>query len=209
MWRQPVLVGETPNQVRLVPTQVTGDGIQPKVVGEMALQVVTQCHSGGARWSIGLSTPGEPMSDARDDLLQPALPLEIVSGVIESLVQPRYSKAQLAIVETRILYGPSDQGFADCLEIEIEHPFAKSTTRVRRRTIVSDVRWQDSDPSRVCPAVVMPDVVADESGIDDEDRPGLMRVRWVDVVGESGVEDLGEAIETRIEGTNSLVVSVR
>jgi len=209
MWRQPVLVGETPNQVRLVPSQVSGNGLEPKVVGEMALQVVAQCHSGGSRWSIGLSPPCEPMSDARDDLLQPALPVEIVSGVIECLVQPRYRKAQLGVVEARVLYGPSDQGFADCLDIEVEHPFAKSTSRVGRGTIVSNVRWQDRDLSRVCPAVVMSDVVSDEAGIDDEDRPGLMRVWWVDVVGESGVEDLGEPIETRIEGANSLVVSVR
>jgi hypothetical protein len=37
-----VFVGEAANQVGLVPPQVAGDGLEPKAVVEVALQVVTQ-----------------------------------------------------------------------------------------------------------------------------------------------------------------------
>jgi hypothetical protein len=62
---------------------------------------------------------------------------------------------------------------------------------------VGDVGREDRHGSPVCTAVVTGQVVTDFASVDDDYRPGVVRVPRVPVLHEPGVEDLGD---TRNDG---------
>lgn len=105
--------------------------------------------------------------DSLDDAFEPRFPLEIFSGSLERIVQPRDLSAQSSVFESRIVHRPADEAVSDDFPIEIEDSFAEATTGVGGLTIVSDMWGKDSDSSGVGSAFVMIDVVSDGSSVDD------------------------------------------
>ena len=78
---------------------------------------------------------------------------------------------------------------ADDIGIEVEHALPEPGRR-RRAAVVDDVRRQDRHHRRVGGTVAAVEVVADGARIHDEQRPRVVRVRWIRVRPERRVEDL-------------------
>ena len=80
--------------------------------------------------------------------------------------------------------------------VEVEHALAEAV-RGGRPAGVRDVRRQQRDRGAQRAVLVAVEVVADRALVDDQQRPGVVRVHRVGVVGEPGVEDLDDARHRR------------
>ena len=82
---------------------------------------------------------------------------------------------------------------AEDARLEVEDALAEAAAR-RRPAVVDDVRRQDRHHRRLGAVRVAVEVVADRAVVDDEQRPHVVGVGRVRVVGEPRVEHLADAL---------------
>src|SRR5262249_28383214 len=75
--------------------------------------------------------------------------------------------------------------------VQVQDSHAVSASR-RWSPVVRDVGWQQGNHRWVRPVWMAIEVVTNGAVINDEQRPGAMRVGGVGVTGESGVKDLAD-----------------
>jgi hypothetical protein len=105
------------------------------------------------------------------------------------LVEPG---AQQVVGQGRVVDDPASQVRVDDVRVEVEHPLAEPPQGARAAR-VRDVRRQQQDRPAGGTVLVPVQVVAHHPIVDDHQRPRVVGVRRVPVVGESGVEGLGDA----------------
>ncbi len=107
------------------------------------------------------------------------------------------------VLDVGFVDGPAGHPLVQHVGSHVEHPFAEAVT-ARGTTVVHDVRRKERDPSAHGPAMAGVQVIADRALVDDEHRPGVVRVWRVDVVDEPCVEDLVDAGHSRLPRANPL-----
>jgi hypothetical protein len=104
------------------------------------------------------------------------------------LVEPAVEQV---VEQGRLVDHPAGQGRVDDVGFEVEHPLPEAV-RGGGAAGVGDVGRQQQDGARRGAVLVPVQVVADHTVVDDHQRPRVVRVGRVDVVGEARVEGLGD-----------------
>jgi threonine/homoserine/homoserine lactone efflux protein len=113
------------------------------------------------------------------------------------------SLKERGVLDIGVVHRSADQAFVQDLGPHIEHALAESVAG-RGPPVVHHVRRQDRYPGAGCSAVLGLEVVCDRALVDDEQRPCVVRVRWVRVIDEPRVEDLVDAGNGRLPCTDPL-----
>lgn len=137
----------------------------------------------------------DPLGDERE----PCLGVEQVVAAAKPIVQGRDLAAQTGDPEVRSVDGAPDQPFGEHAAVDIQHSLAIAVRR-RGPAVVRDVGRQHPDHRLVRSAWLSVQVVADPARVDDEERPGVVGVERVRVVGEPGMEDLPDPRDERLPG---------
>ena len=103
------------------------------------------------------------------------------------------------VVDERPVDGGPDQRFGQHRRLEVQHPHPVAAVD-RRPAVVRDVRRERGHHRRRGQPLVPPEVVAHGAGVDDEQRPRVVRVARVRVRLEPRVEDLADARDGRPPG---------
>ncbi len=135
---------------------------------------------------------GEPVTDERES----ALRLQLVTGARECQMEPVHPVPQLRIVQNRAVDRAPDEVHVDLRGVQVQDALAETVGR-DRVTVVRDVRRQECHHGTWRTVFMAVQVVADHALVDEEQRPGIVRVHGVGVVGEAGVEDLVDPLHPR------------
>ncbi len=155
----------------------------------------------GGRRSGAVEVAPDPLDHERESALG-------FQGVVGAVEQPVYGVDRLAqrrVGEVGAVDRGADQVLADHAGVEVDDPLAEPAAG-GGPAVVHHVRRQDGDllaPGAVRLAV---EVVADRPVVHDQQRPGVVGVGRVDVLGEAGVEHLADPGHGRLPGPD-LVVS--
>jgi len=133
------------------------------------------------------------------DECEPALGLQLVAGPLERPVQLMNTVAQRRIVQHRAVDRRADEACVDLSGIQVEDPLAKTFGR-HRAAVVRNMRGKQRHHGTGRTVLVPVQVVAHDALIDDQQRPGVMRVHGIGVIGEAGVEDLFDSFDLRTPG---------
>ncbi|GLY22274.1 hypothetical protein Misp04_20060 [Micromonospora sp. NBRC 101691] len=118
-----------------------------------------------------------------------ALRRQVVAELREQVVELVDPPPEERVDQPRPRHGRTDQPVVEVRRVEVEHPLAEPV-RGHRGTVVRHV-WREQGHDRservVLPAV---EVVPDGPVVDDQQRPRVVQVHRVDVIGEAGVQDL-------------------
>lgn len=149
----------------------------------------------GGGGSAGPQMRAQPLGDER----QSALGLQFVTGVTERGVQLADAPSQYGVTQVGPVHRGPDEVLAQMRAVEIDDALAE-TVRGGRGAVVRDVRRQQGHRV-VRGAVLVPvQVVPYGPVVDDEQRPGLVHVHRIGVLGEVGVEDLHDTRNARAPG---------
>lgn len=139
---------------------------------------------------------------------QTALGLQLVAGVAERGVQLAHAQPEFGIAEVRLVDGGTDQAVREMGAVEIEDALAEAV-RGGGRAVVRDVRRQQRHRV-VRGAVLMPvQVVPYGAVVHDQQRPRVVHVHRVRVLGEVRVEDLDDTGDTGPPGGDFLLGALR
>ena len=150
-------------------------------------------------WPLIGSPIAERLPDALGYERESGLRLERIVPAAEQVVQG----ADLATKRISANIGPIDGGPDQPLRqeagLEVEHSLA-IPVRGARPAVVNDVRRQDADRGSIRTSGTTIEVVADRAVVDDEQRPRVVGVERIDVIGEARVEHLPKAGNGRLPG---------
>jgi len=137
--------------------------------------------------------PPQPKAHAHERRLRRAC----LVRVSEEPVQRSELANEPRIIDVGIVHGPTDQVVVEDVAPDVENPLAEPGAG-GRSPVVHDMRRQDRHSSAGGATVPPLKVVPDRALVDDEHRPGLVGVPWVDVIDEPSVEDLVDAGDRRL-----------
>jgi hypothetical protein len=142
----------------------------------------------------------EPLGDEREA----ALRRQLLTGVGERTVQLVDAPAQHRVGERRPVHGaPGERGAVQGGVVEVDDALAEPAGH-GRAPVVRDVRRQQRHRRRQRAVLVAVEVVSDGAVVDDQQGPGVVGVRRVGVLGEPGVEHLGDPRDRRAPGADVL-----
>ncbi|GAA3064616.1 hypothetical protein GCM10010464_31290 [Pseudonocardia yunnanensis] len=190
VWREPVGAGEAADQVGRVRVQQGGCVAQGESRHGVGVEQVPQVRGEPVGCGLGgrcAQVPADPVADQRE----PALGLQRGTAGLEGLVQLVDAGAQQRVVEGRGVDRGADQRLVEDLRVDVEHPFTEAVLGGGPPG-VGHVRRQQGHRRSQRPVLVVVQVVADRALVDDEQRPGVVGVLGIRVIGEPCVEDLDD-----------------
>ena len=177
---------------------VQGDALEevlveqvPEIGGELLVRAVHH------RFRPLTEVPPQPEAHAHERRLR----RECLGRVSEEPVQRSELANEPRILDVGIVHGPTDQVVVEDVAPDVENPLAEPGAG-GRSPVVHDMRRQDRHSSAGGATVAPLQVVPDRALVDDEHRPGLVGVPWVDVIDEPSVEDLVDAGDRRLPCAN-------
>lgn len=130
---------------------------------------------------------------------QPALGLQLVAGMGERGVQLAHTLPEHGVAQVGRVDGGPDEVVGEMGRVEVQDALAEAV-RGDGGAVVRDVRRQQGHRV-VRGAVLVPvEVVPYGAVVHDEQRPGLVDVHRIGVLGEVRVEDLDDARDVRTPG---------
>jgi hypothetical protein len=114
-------------------------------------------------------------------------------------VQPGDPIAQHVVGERRTVHCRPDPVRAQGGRLEVEDPFAEATGELGP-AVVRHTRGQEGDRCRGGTVRVAVEVVADRAVVDQQQRPRVVGVRGIGVVGEPRVQHFGQPRHARAPG---------
>ena len=127
----------------------------------------------------------EPRRHPGEDLLS----LERLIRVSQRAMERTESSKERSVLDVGIVDGSADQAFVEHLGSHVEHALAKPGSG-GGSSVVHDVRRQDRHAGAGGAAMPGLEVVPDCPLVNDEQRPCVVRMRWVRVIDEPRVKDL-------------------
>ena len=177
---------------------VQGDALEevlveqvPEIGGELLVRAVHH------RFRPLTEVPPQPEAHAHERRLR----RECLGRVSEEPVERSELANEPRILDVGIVHGPTDQVVVEDVAPDVENPLAEPGAG-GRSPVVHDMRRQDRHSSAGGATVPPLQVVPDRALVDDEHRPGLVGVPWVDVIDEPSVEDLVDAGDRRLPCAN-------
>jgi hypothetical protein len=201
----PERAGEAANEMCGAGSEDLAGGGKRHSLGRLCFEEVTQ-PLGDLVDTAGIvlvALIGEVRPQSLCDECEVGLRLERLIGVTRRFVQNVEVTAQRSILDARLVDGATDQFLAQDARLQVDDALAVATTG-RGAAVVNDVRWEHSDRRTPGAPTVPVEVVPDLTVVDDEDRPGVMRVRRVGMLVKLGVQHLADARHRRPPGLNLL-----
>ena len=124
-------------------------------------------------------------------------------GMTKPFVQNVEATAKRSILDARLVDRATDQALTQNARLEVENSLPVAATGCRA-AVVNDLRRKHADRRTTCAPMLAIEVVADLAVVDDEDRPGVVRMRRVGVLVKLGVQHLADAGHRRPPGPNLL-----
>lgn len=194
---------EDPDQVGRMRIQDRSRVLQADALDEPRVKQVTQApreadiFHRGAQPDPPVQVVTQPFGYQR----QAALCFQLVSGMLQHLMQLVHTQPQLGIVQSRAVHGQPHQFPGQLRGIQIQDTLTK-TVRGEETAVVWDMRREQSDRVVHHIVLVATQVVPHNPVVNDQQRPGLVRVHRIDVVGDLGVKHLSHARNFRAPGSN-------
>jgi hypothetical protein len=199
MGREPVRAGEAPHQVGRVGVQQGGGIAQHEPWDGAGIEQVPQVR--GEPVGRGLDrrcaqVPTDPVADQGE----PALGLERGAAHVERPVQLVDARAEQPVVEARGADGGTGQRLVEDSGVDVQHALAEAVLGGRPPGM-RHVGREQRDRRAQRPVLMVVQVVTDRALVDDEQRPRLVGMLGVSVIGEPCVEDLHDAGHRRCPRT--------
>ena len=131
------------------------------------------------------------------DVVEPDLGLEGVVGTAQGVVEGGDAATERRVAQERAVHGATDQVLAEHVGLEVDGALPVAVAR-RRPAVVDDVRRQERDHRSLRRALRAVEVIADGAFVDEEQRPDVVGVGRVGVLGEPRLEDLADAGDGRL-----------
>src|SRR5580700_4752072 len=206
MRADPELPAELPDQVRRVGVQGIRRLPERHRLAEAGVDQAAQLISyvGAGPCVTGHAAPAQVPAEPFGDERQPALRLEFLTRLVEYAVQLVDPLPQQRVGQHGLVDGLADEARGQAREIEVDDPLAEARGG-GGAPVMRDVRRQQRDGLVHGAVLVAVQVVPDLPVVDDQQRPGLVRVHRVDMAGHARVEDLDDAGNRRPPGTDPRV----
>ncbi|GAA1204463.1 hypothetical protein GCM10009608_45870 [Pseudonocardia alaniniphila] len=188
--REPVGAGEAADQVGRVRVQQGGCVAQGEARHGVGVEQVSQVRGEPVGCGLGgrcAQVPADPVADQGE----PALGFQGGPADLEGPVQLVDAGAKQRVVEGRGVDGGADQRLVEHFRVDVEHPLAEAVFGGRPPG-VGHVGWEQCDRRSQRSVFVVVQVVADGAFVDDEQRPGVVGMLGIRVIGEPCVEDLDD-----------------
>ena len=130
--------------------------------------------------------------DPFDDEREPRLGFELAIGAGERIVERGDLRPEAGVRNDRPIDGGTDDALTEDVRLQVQHPLTKAPA-CGPAAVMDHLRREDRHHGRLGAAVPPVEVIADRPVVDDEQRPHVVDVRRVRVVGESRVEHLTDA----------------
>jgi hypothetical protein len=205
VWRDPERAGETANEMRRARFEALAGRRQRHGLKRVGLEKVAQpfgelAHAAGI---LLVDSILEVRPQAFGHEHKVGLRLQRGVGMTKAFMQSVKATAQWSILDAWLVDRTTDQALTQNARLEVENSLPVATTGCRA-AVVNDLRRKHADSRATCAPMLTIEVIADLAVVDDEDRPGVVRVRRVGMLVKLGVQHLADAGYRRPPGPNLL-----
>ncbi len=190
----PELPGEHPHQVGRVGVEGVRRLPEGHLLAEPGVDQFTQLmrEAGSPRGRGRLAALTQVAPEPFGDECQAAFGFEFLAGLFEQVVQLVDAVPQERVGQHGPVDGLAGEAGRQLREIEVDDPLAETRGR-GDAPVVRHLRGQQRDDLVQGAVLVTVQVIADDPVVDDQQRPGFVRVHGIDVAGHARVEDLDDA----------------
>jgi hypothetical protein len=205
--RDSVAARERPNQVRSGNPEDGCDGSYSYCSHRIGIEDLAgpAGYRGSRRERSCRRAATEVPAEALHDQSEAGLSFEVVA-VDQRLVEPGRLVSQDTVHDQRSVDGRANKHLLQHVLLEVNHSLAEAA-RGYRSAIVNHVRRQQRHAGARCSMPAMLQLVPDQTIVDEQDRPGVMRMSGIHVITPLGMKHLRDARDPRSPRTHLIAGS--